>query len=343
MRIISNKWIATIIMLSALMVTPAIVLAQYNRSSPVITHAEIDYSTMTIYVYGSDFGTRKPTMMLGDTQLTLLSWQPEWVSAQLPSGIDPGSYNLTLFCTSRHHHRTTEASLSVAIEVDSQQGQLGPAGPMGLTGPAGPQGPAGPPGPAGPMGPQGPQGPIGLTGPAGPEGPQGPIGLSGPVGNPGPAGPIGPQGPQGPIGLTGPAGPQGPQGPEGPQGPAGNAGPAGQIGPQGLQGPIGLTGPAGAQGPAGPQGEQGPQGPAGPAGSFDPSKLRTVTCNNNSFVCSCKTGETLISGGARCFSEGADLFLMHSYLSSPGQWSASCGGPESSGAPRSITIICLSP
>ncbi len=260
MRIISIKWIASIIVLSTLTMAPARGVAQNFRESPVITHAEIDYSTMTIYVYGSDFGTRKPIMKLGDTQLVLLSWQPDWVSAQLPSDIVPGSYNLTLFCTSRHHHRTTEASLSVAIEGDSQQGGPGAPGPIGLTGPDGPQGPAGNPGPTGPIGPQCPQGLTGLTGPAGQQGPQGPAG------------------PQGPIGLSGPIGPQGPQGPEGPQGPIG---PTGPTGPQGLEGP------------------QGPQGPAGPAGSFDPSKLRSVTCGNSP-LCSCPTGQTLISGGAQC-------------------------------------------
>ncbi len=339
MRIISIKWIASIIVLSTLTMAPARGVSQNFRESPVITHAEIDYSTMTIYVYGSDFGTRKPIMKLGDTQLVLLSWQPDWVSAQLPSDIVPGSYNLTLFCTSRHHHRTTEASLSVAIEGDSQQGGPGAPGPMGLTGPAGPQGPAGPAGPIGLTGPAGPQGPAGLQGPIGLTGPDGP---QGPAGNPGPTGPIGPQGPQGLTGLTGPAGQQGPQGPAGPQGPIGLSGPIGPQGPQGPegpQGPIGLTGPTGPQGLEGPQG---PQGPAGPAGSFDPSKLRSVTCGNSP-LCSCSTGQTLISGGAQCPTEGADLFLMHSYLYAPGVWKASCGGPESSGSPRSITIICLSP
>jgi len=215
MSIISNKWIAFIMVLSAFTVTPATVFAEYDRPAPVITHTAIDYSTMTIYVYGSDFGTRKPVMKLGDTQLVLLSWHPEWITAQLPSDIVPGSYSLTLFCIFRHHHKMIEASLSVAVGAEGPQGEPGPQGPMGLTGPAGPQGPAGAPGAVGPIGLQGSQGLIGLTGPAGPQGPEGP---------PGPVGPIGPQGSQGLIGLTGPAGPQGPEGPQGPTGPAGKAG-----------------------------------------------------------------------------------------------------------------------
>ncbi len=307
-------------MVLALTVTPATSFAQYNSESPVITHTAIDYSTMIIYVYGSDFGTRKPIVKLGDIQLVGLSWHPQWVTAQLPSDIVPGSYNLTLFCTFRHHHKMLEASLSVAVGAEGYQEGLGPQGPMGLTGPAGPQGP------------EGPQGPIGLTGPAGPQGPAGP------------AGPQGTAGLQGPIGLTGPAGPQGLTGATGSVGP---------IGPQGPQGPIGLTGPAGAQGPAGPQGPQGPEGPQGPAGpagtggSFDPTKLHIVRCGGQS-SCSCSPGETLISGGAQCPLEGSAPFLLSSYpapATKPTTWIASCGGPNNSLGtyPSSIFIICLSP
>ena len=185
MSIISNKWIAFIMVLSAFTVTPATVFAEYDRPAPVITHTAIDYSTMTIYVYGSDFGTRKPVMKLGDTQLVLLSWHPEWITAQLPSDIVPGSYSLTLFCIFRHHHKMIEASLSVAVGAEGPQGEPGPQGPMGLTGPAGPQGPAGAPGAVGPIGLQGSQGLIGLTGPAGPQGPEGPQGPTGPAGKAG--------------------------------------------------------------------------------------------------------------------------------------------------------------
>jgi len=160
----------------ALMVTPATVFADHDTSVPVITHTEVDYSSMKIYVYGSGFGTRKPIVKLGDTQLVPLSWQEEVISAQLPLDIVPGSYSLTLFCTLRHHHKMAEASLSVAIGGEGSQGEPGPQGP------AGPQGPIGLTGPAGPQGPVGPQGPIGLTGPAGPQGPEGPQGPPGPAG-----------------------------------------------------------------------------------------------------------------------------------------------------------------
>ena len=194
----TSKWIAFMMVVLALTVTPAIVFAQHDGESPAITYTTIDYSTMILYVHGSDFGTRKPIVKLGDTQLAVLSWHPEKIAAQIPSNIVQGSYSLTLFCTFRHHHKMIEASLSVAVGAEGPQGEPGPQGPMGLTGPTGPQGLIGLTGPAGPQGPAGTPGPIGLTGPAGAQGL---------------AGPTGPIGPQGPIGLTGPAGLQGPAGP----------------------------------------------------------------------------------------------------------------------------------
>jgi len=184
-----SKWIALVMVLSALTVIPSTVFAELDdvgppvfTHTPVITQTEVDYSTMTIYVYGSNFGTKKPIVKLGDAQLVLLSWHPEEIVAQLPSDIVPGSYNLTLFCTSYHYpppFKYLEASLSVTIGAEGPPGEPGPQGPMGLTGPAGPEGPVGPQGPVGLIGPQGPQGPTGLTGPVGPEGPQGPPGPAG--------------------------------------------------------------------------------------------------------------------------------------------------------------------
>jgi hypothetical protein len=169
---ISLRGIVLIMVFLLLTVSPVTGFGEYNSESPAITHTEIDYSTMTMVVYGSDFGTKRPVVKLGDAQLQVLSWRPERVTAQLPLDIAPGSYNLTLFCTFRHHCKTLEASLSVAVGAQGPQGEPGPPGPMGLTGPAGPQGP---------QGPEGPEGPIGITGPQGPQGPPGPAGTGGPL------------------------------------------------------------------------------------------------------------------------------------------------------------------
>ncbi len=284
------KRVALILALSALTVAPVTVFAEsdgqealFSMHRPSITHTNIDYNTMTLYVYGSDFGTRKPILKLGDTQLVLLSWRSGEIAAQLPTDIVPGSYSLALFATFHHFNKMLDASLCVTIGAEGPPGDPGPPGPTGPTGPAGPQGPVGP------------QGPIGLAGPSGPQGP---------AGTQGPAGPIGPQGP---TGLTGPAGPQGPEGP---------------------------------QGPAGPQGKD---------GSIDPSKFHSVKCPNQ-YYCSCPTGEILISGGAKCPSEGSTPFLLYSYPSVSGavtMWLAYCGGLDitygglSMGSPASISLICL--
>ncbi len=174
------KRVALILALSALTVTPMAVFAQsggqevpFYVHTPVITHTKVDYNTMTIYVYGSDFGTRKPILKLGDTQLVLRSWHSGEIAAQLPSDIVPGSYSLALFATFHHFNKMLDASLCVTIGAEGPPGDPGPPGPMGLTGPAGPQGPVGPQGLIGPTGPAGPQGPEGPQGPAGPPGKDG--------------------------------------------------------------------------------------------------------------------------------------------------------------------------
>jgi hypothetical protein len=179
---IISKWTALTTVLLVLTAAPVTVLAQSDWSVwPAITHAEVDYDTMILYLYGGDFGNKKPIVKLGDTELVLLNWHPGEIAAQLPSDIVPGSYRLTLH-RNIYHHKMIDASLSVTIGAEGPPGEPGPEGPIGLTGPTGPQGPGGPQGPAGPIGLQGPQGPIGLTGPAGLQGPEGPQGPAGPSG-----------------------------------------------------------------------------------------------------------------------------------------------------------------
>lgn len=209
---IDNRRIALMVVFSVLTIFPATVFAQIELLGlPAITGAEVDYSSMTIYVHGDNFGSRMPVVMLGNAHLALQSWNDREIVAYLPSGVTVGSYRLAVLCPF-FGRLPLEASLSVTLGAEGPQGEPGPQGPAG---PAGPQGPTGPEGPTGLTGPAGPQGPIGITGPVGP---QGAIGLTGPAGAQGAIGPTGPIGPQGPIGLTGPEGPQGPQGPQGPSG-----------------------------------------------------------------------------------------------------------------------------
>ena len=97
-----RKWIVSIVMLSTLMVTPAMAFGEISIPGlPVITHAEIDYGNMLIYVDGHHFGSQKGTLKLGDTPLVVQGWLPEEIIAKLPSEVVPGSYLLTVVCQTR--------------------------------------------------------------------------------------------------------------------------------------------------------------------------------------------------------------------------------------------------
>jgi hypothetical protein len=162
---------AFMIALSVIMVSPSRVLGQDFRGFPTIVYTTTNYSTMTLNVFGSDFGTAIGTLKLGDSQLVVQTWRPEQIVANLPVSINPGTYLLTVTL-----RRPLPLTAKIAVT-------LGAAGPPGPAGPQGPQGPAGlsiqgPPGPTGPAGPAGPTGPMGATGPEGPTGPQGPPGIT---------------------------------------------------------------------------------------------------------------------------------------------------------------------
>ena len=180
-----NKWIALTMVLSALMVTPAVVFGD-------IADTTVNYTTGLITVVGSGFGANPGTVAIGNAGLTVSSWATGQIVAKLPTSIVPGSYLLTV--TPR---RGSPATLDVTLGTAGPAGPQGPAGPTGLTGLTGTVGPAGPTGPTGLTGltgPVGPAGPTGATGPTGPIGPAGPTGLTGPSGATGPTGPIGPAG-----------------------------------------------------------------------------------------------------------------------------------------------------
>lgn len=163
MRII-GKW-TLLLMVVALTVVPETVLSETGHTPglPFITHTNVDYDTMTLHVYGRDFGTRKPIAWFGDAELELQSWDRAEITASLPPDIGSGSYRLILFCPTRYRQMLV-ASLSVTIGGDGSQGPAGPAGPQGPEGPQGPQGPGGPAGPPGAAGAQGPAGPPGKDG-----------------------------------------------------------------------------------------------------------------------------------------------------------------------------------
>jgi hypothetical protein len=231
-------------------------------ATPVVNSGTINYSTNQILLTGTGFepNKTKPTVAFNGAALTVLTFSNTQVTATLPSGLTPGTFDLTL-----------TNSQGNSVDFNMTYGATGSQGPAG---PAGPTGAQGPPGVAGATGATGPRG---LTGAPGAPGQQGANGTSfifldaynpyatyaadnvvtyngssyiAIVANgPNPNGPTPDQNPSwsrmaaaGASGTTGPAGAMGQPGP---------------AGPQGLTGLMGNPGPAGVAGPAGPQGPTG--------------------------------------------------------------------------------------
>jgi hypothetical protein len=101
------------------------------------------------------FGTAPLNVFLYGFVLTVKSFTPSQIVADLPAGVPAGSHLLFLW------RLTPAASAGTIVTI----GAVGPPGPPGPEGPAGPQGDAGDPGPPGPPGPAGPEGPQGPPGP----------------------------------------------------------------------------------------------------------------------------------------------------------------------------------
>ena len=197
-RTVHARLAALAVCLISAAVMPAVTHAQStSRPQLVVEKAEADLAAETLLIEGQKLLWNNDSAVLvtlAGTPLAVLSATETQVLAQLPSGLDPGSYRLRV---SRGTGTVQNGSFDVTIGAVGLAGARGPKGDMGDTGPQGLTGPAGPGGPAGPQGPTGPQGPIGQQG------------------QPGAQGPTGPQGPPGPQGQTGATGPQGPPGPPG--------------------------------------------------------------------------------------------------------------------------------
>ena len=149
-----------ILVIALLLFAP--LLAVSATAAPVVQSGIINYVTNQVTFTGTNFepGKAKPTVLFNGAALTVTSFSSTQVIATLPTGLTPGTFNLTL---------TNSAGNSV--EFDMSYGAIGPQGPAGPTGSTGVQGPGGPTGPAGP------QGPRGLTGAPGAPGPDGANGI----------------------------------------------------------------------------------------------------------------------------------------------------------------------
>lgn len=102
----------------------------------VVESATVHDNLLTIR--GGNFGNAAPYVTLAGEPLTVLGNNREEIVAQLPDGIEPGSY---LLFVARNPHRLPFYLFDVTI------GAAGPQGQRGDKGDPGPEGPQGPPGP----------------------------------------------------------------------------------------------------------------------------------------------------------------------------------------------------
>ena len=135
---------------AVLLLSSLLTIQAYAASTPAIVSAVANFQTNQLTITGSYFGSAVPKVTLDGTKLQVVSNSATTVVANLPTGINPGGYTLTL--------TNLNDGLKVAFDVT-----LGVAGPPGPQGPQGPQGVQGPQGPQGAQGQQGPQGPAGIS------------------------------------------------------------------------------------------------------------------------------------------------------------------------------------
>lgn len=133
---------------AVLQIAPGAAWADDNAKSPEIISAIPDFSVTPaqLAIMGLNLGTLKPLVTLDSIPLTVVAFTSTAVTALLPAGLPPGSYELTLDPAG---HGEKLAQFDVAIGATGPKGNPGPAGPSG---PEGPPGAQGPPGPAGPPG-----------------------------------------------------------------------------------------------------------------------------------------------------------------------------------------------
>jgi hypothetical protein len=132
-----------------------LVMAQQGPTAPnpSIISAVANFQSNQITITGSNFGSKAPSVTVDGKSVKVAAHSGSQVIAALPTGIQPGSYLISL----------TNNSTGVKILFDATLGTAGPQGPQGPQGVQGATGPQGPAGATGPQGPQGAQGPAGIS------------------------------------------------------------------------------------------------------------------------------------------------------------------------------------
>src|SRR5262245_5628533 len=127
MKMSSRAWLALSVSLASSL------FAQSN--APAVNNAAADFTKApaTLTINGLNLGNTKPTIALGGAALTVESFSPTKIVADLPAGTTPGSYHLVV--TNNDNQSKSSTALDVTIGTAGPQG---PAGPQGATGPGGP-------------------------------------------------------------------------------------------------------------------------------------------------------------------------------------------------------------
>jgi len=130
-------WLTGLTLLAFVCATQPALGAPPSPPQLVIVSAKADAGAGTLIIDGSAFGDGTPAVTLNGMPLTVVTSTPNEILASLPSGLDPGTYLLTV---SRGPATTQFDSFNLTL------GAVGPQGPAGATGATGATGPQGPPG-----------------------------------------------------------------------------------------------------------------------------------------------------------------------------------------------------
>ncbi len=149
----------------------------WATGSPELRIEEVraDLEAGLLHIHGQEFirGRHdRVQVSFSGVWLSLDSQSATLIVAQLPAGIEPGTYRLVVW-------RGPDARGFHKAEMDVTLGAGGLQGPEGPAGPEGPMGDPGPPGLPGKDGERGDAGPQGLRGDVGPPGPAGAANISG--------------------------------------------------------------------------------------------------------------------------------------------------------------------
>jgi hypothetical protein len=144
---------AHMLALTLVLAYPAFLHAQFHVYSPdlvTINSAQVNLSTHTIAISGTNFGNQLPEVSLDATSLVVTAFGPAKIQANLPVSLVPGSYRLVVTAGGG---LARFGLMDVTVGAVGLQGPQGPQGPPGMQGRVGPQGPAGVAGPAASAGP----------------------------------------------------------------------------------------------------------------------------------------------------------------------------------------------